>query len=708
MERLVSLFVSLRRAARGAWPVLGAVLLAGVVALHAAYPVDEQLFAGFILLVLVVVGVRAWQRSAAVEQDVWREVELGALLAVAAYATTIHVDGDLDGRYYPLIYVAVGVMSAFSRPGALFGVIALMMGFEAAIRWLSTGEVPAMALLPHAGFAMVFALLNALSLHMEVARLRRASKSELQAERDRIKEEARSYRLLRAPVEMAEESPPASRAQDVERLLRSTVEEIEMSVLLALRLVRESLGVHTALLLWLDDEEQLRISELSSDEDVLAEGPYRARDGILGAVLSQQAPVCVAPLKPSYVLPYYEDVCPVRAVAAVPVFEHGVLRGVLVADRKEPQAFDEDDVSLLEQAAHFCSRSIANERVFVQLERTKVEQGQLYRAAERLGAAITEQDVVDVGVSAASEIAAVDFAALTLFDEDTRKHEIRAVVGGDEALLDQTFTHNSGLCSMALENRHPLPYRGEYDPGRQIVFNKKLSPPEMPSLFVLPIVVHDQALGTLVLGSSEPHAFAGSERHLLEVLASHMGVSLANARMVRRLEEQATTDPMTGLLNKRAMLDVANEKLRSAKRFGRKLSVLVADIDHFKKVNDTYGHDVGDVVIKGLGAIHKRNKRNTDAVARFGGEEFVTICEETDAEGARLLAERIRNELGDASFDAHGDTVECTCSIGIATFPEAGDTWDELFKAADEALYQSKRGGRNRVSIHTRDDRSAA
>src|SRR5690606_17150308 len=123
-------------------------------------------------------------------------------------------------------------------------------------------------------------------------------------------------------------------------------------------------------------------------------------------------------------------------------------------------------------------------------------------------------------------------------------------------------------------------------------------------------------------------------RSMLEVLASHLAVSLSNARMVKQLEERATTDGLTGLLNKRAMLEHAEEKLRAAKRFGRRLSVLIADIDHFKSVNDTYGHDVGDVVIKGLANIHRQAKRNTDAVARFGGEEFVTICDETDAEGA--------------------------------------------------------------------------
>jgi diguanylate cyclase (GGDEF)-like protein len=145
------------------------------------------------------------------------------------------------------------------------------------------------------------------------------------------------------------------------------------------------------------------------------------------------------------------------------------------------------------------------------------------------------------------------------------------------------------------------------------------------------------------------------------------------------------------------MFESAAQKVSAAARFGRKLSVLVTDIDFFKKVNDTHGHDVGDLVIKGLGDILKRQKRNTDVVARFGGEEFVVLCEETDERGAMLLAERIREELAKTTFHPQGGvTLNVTCSIGIATFPEAGREWDALFKAADEALYISKRSGRNR------------
>jgi two-component system, cell cycle response regulator len=702
VDPLVSVFVKLRRALRGALMLLLVSLLGAMVVAHATVHFDERLFAALIVASLAVIAATAWRRRRAETPRTLRDVELGALLAVAAYATVVHVDGGLDGRFYPVVYVAVGVLSAFARPAAACAVIVLIMGYEAVLRAVAFGHVDMQKLLPHFGFAMVFGVLNTLSLRLEMARLRKASKSELEADKERIKEEARSYRLLRAPRD----------GDDEDRLIRSGVEEIGMSVLLSLRLLRAALGAHTVLLLWLDERgARLRIAELDCDDDSeIAEGPFSARDGILGAVLTQRASVCLVQLKPRHALPYYRDVCPVQAVCAVPVFEHGAMRGVLVVDRAEPNPFTADEQRLVEQAARFASRSVENERVFAELERTKVEQGKLYRAAEALGAAGSEQEVVDAGVSSAREITAVDFAAFTSLEDGGRTHMIRAVSCElSSQLRGQRFEHNNGLVSMAVHNKHPLPYRGEYDPTRQVVFDRRLRPPPMPSLLVLPLVVGDEPLGTLVLGSHTRRAFHDAARSLLEVLASHMALSLSNARMLKRLEEQATTDGLTGLLNKRALLETAGEKLSAARRFGRQVSVLVADIDLFKRVNDGYGHDVGDVVIKALADIHQRNKRTTDSVARFGGEEFVTICEETDAEGALLLAERIRADLAATVFHgSNGEELRCTCSVGIATFPDAGESWPELFKAADEALYVSKRNGRDRATIYDQRRPSAA
>jgi two-component system cell cycle response regulator len=624
------------------------------------------------------------------------DFEIGALLAVAAEGGLLRLDGDLGGRFSPAVYVLVALVAAFSRPVAGVLVVAWVVALEAALRVVTLHETDLGGFATHACFVGAFAILNLVLLRAEVVRIRATARARVDAQLVRLKEDARSYRLLGAG-----ETGDREQARG-DRLARASVEEIHQSVHYALDLLRRSLDLHTAVLLWLNDAgTHLRISELSTESNEVHDTPLVAGDGVLGAVVAQRKTISLVGLKPTFKVPYYPGACPVRALAAIPVLEGETMRGILAIDRLENRGFSEDETEMATQAARFCLRAIQNERVFLQLERAKVEQGKLYRAAQALGAALSEKDVVDAGVSAAREVASFDLAAVTVYDDASRTHEVVAAKSADGAIDDLVgtrFSHNAGLVSMVVQNRCPLPYRGELEAKPKVVLSKRLPWPAHPSLLVLPLVIHDRALGTLILGAKRRHAFGESVRPTLEVLASHLAVSLSNARMVHKLETMATTDGLTGLFNKRAMLDAAVQKVAASARFGRKLSVLVADLDHFKKVNDTYGHDVGDVVIGGLGEILKRQKRATDVVARFGGEEFVVLCEQTDEKGAMLLGDRIREELSKTTFRTPKGILSITCSIGIATFPEAGSDWEALFKAADDALYVSKRSGRDRCT----------
>ena len=618
------------------------------------------------------------------------------LLAVGLDALLLRFDGSLSGPFAPATYVLVAVIAAFAHPAATLATTAWVIGIDASLRASLFGEASLSSLTLRAGFMVAFALLNLTFLRAEVARTRMSARARVEAELTRLKEDARRYRLLGAGE--AEQQDAASQ----DRLARSSVEEIHQSVHYALDLLRRTLHLHTAVLLWLNDAgTHLRISELSTVSDDVQDAPFVAGDGIMGAVVSQRARVSLDHLSVGFKVPYYAGPCPVRALAALPILEGDTLRGILAIDRKEDLAFTAEEEELAMQAARYCLRAIHNERVFVQLERAKVEQGKLYRAAQALGAATSEKEVLEAGVRAAREIASFDLTAVTIYDKDSRSHEVcaaKSVSGEIDDLVGAKFAENAGLVSMVVKNRYALPYKGDFDASKQVVLSRRYAWPKMPSLLVLPLVLHEKVLGTLILGARRRHAFGDAVRPTLEVLASHLSVSLSNARMVQKLEQMATTDGMTGLLNKRAMLEAAQQKVASSARFGRKLSVVVTDIDWFKKVNDTYGHDVGDVVIKGLGAILTRQKHSTDQVARFGGEEFVVLCEQTDETGAMLLAERIREELEKTTFHAGTSSFKVTCSLGVATFPEAGRDWDTLFKAADDALYASKHGGRNRVT----------
>jgi two-component system cell cycle response regulator len=697
MESLVRASLLVRRAVRrGHGLALACALGAYVVAGGAWAPLGVPA-AGVLILWASLLALRLRAKlTRPGEAPLFVDIELGVLLAVGLDAALLRLEGGLSGALSPAVYVLVALVAAFARPVAGLVVVGWVVLLEAAIRRFTLGETSFTGLLPHAGFVAAFALLHLAFLRTEVARIRMTARAQVEQELSRLKEDARRYRLLAA----GEEQRQDERSED--RLARSSVEEIHQSVHYALDLLRRTLDLQTAVLLWLNDAgTHLRISELSTAAEDVHDAPFPAGDGVLGAVVQQRALVSLSNLRPSYKVPYYVGACPVRALAAIPVMDGDTLRGILAIDRTENKVFSPHEEELAMQAARFCLRAIQNERIFIHLERAKVEQGKLYRAAQALGAALSEKDVVDAGVRAAREIASFDLAAVTTYDAASKMHEVSAAKSADgsiDDLVGARFQSNAGLVSMVVKNRYPLPYRGEFDAARQVVLTRRFPWPKVPSLLVLPLVIRDRVLGTLILGARRRHAFGEAVRPTLEVLASHLAVSLSNARMVHKLETMATTDGLTGLHNKRAMLEAASQQVAAAARFDRKLSVLVADIDFFKKVNDTHGHDVGDLVIKGLGDILRRQKRTTDLVARFGGEEFVALCEQTDEAGAMLLAERIREDLKKTIFHAKGGHFSVTCSIGVATFPDAGPDWEGLFKSADEALYASKRAGRDRCT----------
>jgi diguanylate cyclase (GGDEF)-like protein len=167
----------------------------------------------------------------------------------------------------------------------------------------------------------------------------------------------------------------------------------------------------------------------------------------------------------------------------------------------------------------------------------------------------------------------------------------------------------------------------------------------------------------------------------------------------RRLEALATTDPLTRLLNRRALLERLSREVDRAKRYESKLTLLLLDIDHFKRINDERGHLVGDGVLRQIGALIEASVRTVDIAARYGGEEFVLILPETSQDGGIIFAERLRESIERYPFDASGEEpLHLTASIGVATFPSPRvESTEDLFARADEALYRAKSSGRNQV-----------
>jgi diguanylate cyclase (GGDEF)-like protein len=173
-------------------------------------------------------------------------------------------------------------------------------------------------------------------------------------------------------------------------------------------------------------------------------------------------------------------------------------------------------------------------------------------------------------------------------------------------------------------------------------------------------------------------------------------------RHAEELEHLATTDEMTGMCNRRHFLALAEDEWRRFQHNGEPFALLILDVDLFKSINDRFGHDAGDTVIKSIAGIFQYEKRNTDVLARIGGEEFVLLLPMTRRDEAMGLAEKLRQHVEAAPFDADGESLRLTISIGVAEAEIGMAGIGELMKCADQALYDAKRGGRNRVKSRSR------
>jgi diguanylate cyclase (GGDEF)-like protein len=215
----------------------------------------------------------------------------------------------------------------------------------------------------------------------------------------------------------------------------------------------------------------------------------------------------------------------------------------------------------------------------------------------------------------------------------------------------------------------------------------------------IPILAQGEALGVLHFqATDEAPALGDAELSLKTTFAAQVGLSVANIRLREALRTQSIKDPLTGLYNRRFLTETLDREIRRAVRAEQSLGILMLDLDHFKKFNDTYGHDAGDTILRETASFLTNSIRVEDIVCRFGGEEFVVILPTADLNAAHARAERIRSKLREVTVLHQGQSLGMiTVSVGVAALPEHGTSPKQLLEAADAALYRAKREGRDRV-----------
>ncbi len=219
------------------------------------------------------------------------------------------------------------------------------------------------------------------------------------------------------------------------------------------------------------------------------------------------------------------------------------------------------------------------------------------------------------------------------------------------------------------------------------------------SYLCIPMIAQSEMLGVFHWTSRAQGALTESKRRLAVSVAEHIALALSSLRLRETLREQAIRDSLTGLFNRRYMTESLERELRRAERRRSAVGIIMLDLDHFKHVNDTYGHDIGDMLLRAVGHLLQKQIREEDIACRYGGEEFTVILPDTRLDEVRLRSEQLRVAVTHIRGGQNGAYADLSASFGIAEFPAHGSTADAVLHAADAALYEAKTNGRDQVVV---------
>lgn len=380
-----------------------------------------------------------------------------------------------------------------------------------------------------------------------------------------------------------------------------------------------------------------------------------------------------------------------KSEVAIPLIVRDETVGVLDFQSEQLNFFDSEMIDLLTLFSTQASLALENARLY-SLERRRAEHLEAINAVARQTTAVLELDeLLTVVCRLVLEWFRFDHVTVLLAENGdlfVRAHEGRLT---PKISTGEQLPSGAGLASKALIT------------GKSIIENDVASVPgyfagfeETKSEMCVPLIFFGEKLGVLALDSAQKGAFDTDDIQPLESVADICAAAIQNASYFDRMRQLAYVDGLTGIHNRRFFEMRIAEELERSSRFQSRMSIIMVDIDHFKRLNDEFGHLLGDEVLRSVSSILKQQLRKMDMVCRYGGEEFAIVVPETAGENAMRVAEKLRRQV--EMHDFPGVPRPVTISCGVADYPEHGATRDDVVAAADAALYQAKQQGRNRVA----------
>lgn len=308
--------------------------------------------------------------------------------------------------------------------------------------------------------------------------------------------------------------------------------------------------------------------------------------------------------------------------------------------------------------------------------------------------------ILDAAISA---IPAARKGMLHLIARDTGQLEMRAILGyaeTDPRIQKFTLPSVKGYVAKAVSQRKPL-LIPDFKPGESLFENNggTAKGNGVQSAIIAPLVLSDHVLGALSLESSTRSAFTENDLRLIVSFAATATAAIRNAQLHAEVQKQAITDSLLNIYNRRGFYELGHREIERAHRFERPLVAIMMDVDHFKRVNDDYGHATGDQVLQAIAARLNNNIRKVDILGRYGGDEFSVLLPEIDLFGATNVAGRLRQSISDLPITVGADQITVTISLGVAKLSAEINDLNNLLQRADNAMYAAKQAGRNRIDF---------
>lgn len=356
-------------------------------------------------------------------------------------------------------------------------------------------------------------------------------------------------------------------------------------------------------------------------------------------------------------------------------------------------------------STHDVSEHVAAER---RLRAVNTQLEAMLGMSQVLSQNLPNQNIPQVTVEMLADMLQADCVTITGFDTQALAFQVIAAHGASERHIREFVSPQASADKIISSHGHTAALYQLTEPSR--VPNQPIYQADQLHGVLYSLIEHQgKVIGSLNIFTRNPQRrFSGAEQELVRALTPQIGLAMTNARLYEQLQNLATTDSLTGLVNRRLLDDLLAREVERGKRHRRAFVLLMVDLDHFKCYNDTFGHAMGDELLMKIAQLFKHALRAGDIAARYGGDEFVLILPETNLEDAAQIAARLQATVATVEVP-HLESVKCrklTLSIGIAVYPYHADEAAGLLRCADQALYRAKQSGRNRVAVHAQNLKS--